>query len=89
MKTKVIVIGQKSECGPKNSIEFNRLLNTVDNDSVNSIIKTDDNPNLYNYIELVCLNYHQGKDLMFAYNDPENRSSGMLYIGKFNGGVVE
>jgi hypothetical protein len=27
-------------------------------------------------------------DLMFAYNDPDNRGSGLLVIGKFNDGIV-
>jgi len=29
-----------------------------------------------------------GFDLMFAYNDPNERSFGDLYIGRFNDGVV-
>ena len=45
-------------------------------------------PATFSYIELVCLNYIKGKDLMFAYNDPEQREDGILIIGKWNDGVV-
>ena len=46
-------------------------------------------PSKFNYIELICKNYNNGgRDLMFAYNDPSNRSDGILYIGFWNNGTV-
>ena len=43
-------------------------------------------PGQFNYIELICKNYNSSKDLMFAYI--ENRSDGVLFIGKWNDGIV-
>jgi hypothetical protein len=43
----------------------------------------------FNFVELICRNYSKGTDLMFAYNDPNKRSEGTLYIGEWNDGVIE
>lgn len=45
-------------------------------------------PSKFKYIELICKKYNGGMDLMFAYNDPSNRSDGILYIGFWNNGTV-
>lgn len=52
---------------------------------VGNVIK----PNTFNYIELICSNYASGNDLMFAYGDPSERYKGILFIGKWNDGVVD
>ena len=81
MSTQVIVIG-KPEKG-KTAIEFQSFLNInlkIDSGTMS--------PSDYKYIELICKNYALGCDLMFAYNDPNDRSFGELYIGHFNDGVV-
>lgn len=43
----------------------------------------------YKYVELICTDYLPGIDIMFAYDDPSQRSRGVLFLGKFNDGVVE
>jgi len=84
MSTQVIVIGKPEKGKTKTAIEFRSFLN--------SELKTSDrgafSPSYYKYIELICKNYALGCDLMFAYNDPNERSFGALYIGHFNDGVV-
>ena len=83
MNTQVIVIGKPEEKKTKSAIEFQSFLN--------SNLKTDDpeySPSDYKYIELICKDYALGFDLMFAYNDPNGRSCGVLYIGHFNDGIV-
>ena len=83
MSTQVIVIGKPEKGKTKTAIEFQSFLN--------SNLKTDDpeySPSDYKYIELICKDYALGFDLMFAYNDPNERSYGELYIGHFNDGVV-
>jgi hypothetical protein len=83
MSTQVIVIGKPEKGKTKTAIEFRSFLNTS--------LKIDDatySPSHYKYIELICKNYALGCDLMFAYNDPNDRSFGELYIGHFNDGVV-
>ncbi len=83
MSTQVIVIGKPEKGKTKTAIEFRSFLNTS--------LKIDDatySPSHYKYIELICKNYALGCDLMFAYNDPNDRSFGELYIGYFNDGVI-
>ena len=84
MSTKVIVIGKPEKGKAKTAIEFRSFLD--------SELKTSDrgafSPSCYKYIELICKDYALGFDLMFAYNDPNERSFGALCIGHFNDGVV-
>lgn len=92
MTTTTIVIGEAKR--PKNvtPIKFERVLNSVGAGGVVSgMVEAISLPSDYAYIELVCKNYQpgEGNDMMFAYNDPEKRGDGMLYIGSWNDGVVE
>ena len=84
MSTQVIIIGKTEKKKAKTAIEFRSFLD--------SELKISDrgafSPSYYKYIELICKNYALGCDLMFAYNDPNERSFGALYIGHFNDGVV-
>jgi hypothetical protein len=83
MSTKVIVIGKPEKGKTKTAIEFQSFLDTtlqIDNGAYS--------PSHYKYIELICKDYALGFDLMFAYNDPNGRSFGALYIGHFNDGIV-
>jgi hypothetical protein len=83
MSTQVIVIGKPEKGKTKTAIEFQSFLNAS--------LRIDDgaySPSRYQYIELICKDYALGFDLMFAYNDPNERSCGVLYIGRFNDGVV-
>jgi hypothetical protein len=83
MSTQVIVIGKPEKGKAKTAIEFQSFLNSrlkIDNGAYS--------PSHYKYIELICKDYALGFDLMFAYDDPNERSFGVLYIGHFNDGVV-
>lgn len=95
--TKTIVIGSESQVpAPKKAIKFVKLL-------TDEIILDEcfDRPKNYKFVELICLNYgkteelnyekidDESVDLMFAYNDKDERSTGALYIGHWNDGVVE
>jgi len=80
MATKVTILGGITKSTPKR-IEFNKFLTT------GAVLKTaHDDPSNYDNIELIALNYALKLDLMFAYNT--NRNGGVLYLGKFNDGVV-
>lgn len=46
-------------------------------------------PNEYHHIELICKDYSDGLDLMFAYYEGRRESTGVLYFGHFNDGFVE
>ena len=46
-------------------------------------------PSKFKYVELICKKYNGGMYLMFAYNDPSNRSDGTLYIGFWNSVTVK
>ena len=96
MKTQVMIIGEQPVKKTKNAIKFQCYLNDVNPDSDNILYHATDEyespfpfPHSYNFIELICRDYLIGSDLMFAYNDPNDRSAGRLYIGKFNDGVAE
>lgn len=83
METKVIILGEEPKAEKQNPIEFfNVLLITGE------IKETREKPNEFSTIELVCLHYSDKFDLMFAYNESSNRSDGVLFLGKFNDGVV-
>lgn len=83
MATKIIIIGQE-QTEPKKlkPIEFHKELTIVA-----KVINTTSLPSDYQNLELICLNYSDSFDLMFAYD--EKREYGILYLGKFNDGVVE
>jgi len=83
METKVIVIRQDKDPASLVKIEFKRLLCTgliMERDSTN--------PANYNFIELIALDYVDGYDLMFAYDDASRRNEGLLFVGHFNDGIV-
>lgn len=84
--TKVIIIGEVEK--PKlKSIEVVKYLSSSIDDKP---FKNANNTLLrqWNNIELICINYADGLDLIFAYNNNRN-SHNCLYLGYFNDGVVE
>lgn len=85
--TKTIVIGEQPQLKQLKPIEFLKVLN---NNLEMGGIKCN-NPAASLYIELICKQYldREGTDLMFAYDDPNNRSEGMLVMGNWNDGVVK
>ena len=86
--TNTIVIGEKNKASANKPIEFLSAIEV--NGRKNVDVNTDIiQPNQYNYIELICKDYAAGLDIMFAYDDPNCRDSGALYIGRWNDGVVE
>jgi len=83
MNTQVTIISKQQSEKTKTAIKFRCFLNTNLNIDGGAY-----SPSHYKYIELICKDYALGCDLMFAYNDPNCRSFGVLYIGHFNDGVV-
>lgn len=83
MPTKTIIIGRPSKTQPKKEIEFTKFLN-----STGVVTGCVAKPHNYKYIELICKNYYEGFDLMFAYDGSKDRSAGVLYIGHWNAGIV-
>lgn len=83
MTTNIVVLDPSHKV-TKKPIEFNCWL------SGDKIIReTGVVPSRYRNIELICKNYRdKSLDLMFAYDDAENRSLGALFLGHFNDGVV-
>lgn len=83
--TKCIVLGEEEQKKERRPISFDKALDTDPIKFTTSI----NNPSTYGIIELICRNYEQGTDLMFAYDKGENRSAGVLYLGQWNDGFVE
>lgn len=94
MPTTVIVLGKAEGCKQQKPIEFRFLMvDGHENPHLRKALPTD-GPSNYAYVELIARNYCNvdigGRlDLMFAYNHPDNRTAGVLFLGKFNDGVVE
>jgi len=88
MSTQTIVIGGKNKESVKKPIVFVSLIEIIDSRTV-SIITDVLKPNQWKYIELICKNYGNGFDILFAYDDPLRREKGTLYLGFWNDGVVE
>jgi len=76
---KIIVLGERQ----KKPIEFVKLV------TAERIEPALGRPTDYSFIELICLDYHKSFDLIFAYNDVNNRKNGRLYLGFWNDGVTE
>lgn len=91
MKTKTIVIGENKNLVNQKPIEFDKILS--DNLGIwnaKEKIQKKGKPSDYNFIELICKDYGiKNQDLMFAYNDSNNRDEGCLFIGKWNDGIVD
>ena len=85
--TKTIVLGEQREQAVKKPIEFYSLITVADSDDVD-VEPIISKPYEWNYIELVSKNYAPNIDLLFAYNDPNDRGSGLLIIGRWNDGFV-
>lgn len=89
--TKVIIIGEDSV--KSKPIEF---LAGLSSDLCQNSVGNFRCPSKWENIELVCRGYNrrfapspdQVVDIMFAY-DSGKRSDGVLFVGKFNDGVVE
>lgn len=81
--TKTIVLGEHKD--GNTPIEFCHYLDV----SLEQRPASGDPPSQFNYIELICKKYNGGMDLMFAYNDPSNRSDGTMFIGHWNSGTVK
>jgi hypothetical protein len=83
--TKTIVLGAEHPKTEKTKIKFIKVLSGwYEVEEAYSSGTPDD----FNYIELVSKGYAQVMDLMFAYDDPDKRKDGVLYIGYWNDGIV-
>ena len=87
--TKTIVIGEHKDNAIKKTIEFFSQLNVLKSDSIEIENVATSNPHHWNYIELICKNYAPNLDLMFAYDDADDREEGILIIGRWNDGTVK
>ena len=86
--TKTIIIGEQKESEPeKKKIE---LLQAVGINSSGELVssKTANKAERWSFAELICKDYLTGRDLIFCYSNPEERSRGILYVGKWNDGVA-
>ena len=79
--TKVTIIGEATPIQKKKPIELVKTISTL------SILNARAVTYMWKNIELICKNYGDGYDLMFAYNS--NREDGLAYLGHFNDGIVE
>ena len=86
--TKMIILGEQKDKDAKKLIEFFTHITIKDSDEA-SVEAVDSLPCKWNYIELICKDYIIGLDLMFAYDDAGDRSSGIIIIGRWNDGVVK
>lgn len=86
--TKLIEIGKNQNNQTKVPIVFDYVMD-MPPPNAETFIKSDYIPSYFKYIELVCRDYFDCKDLMFAYDDPEVRSEGFLFVGNWNDGVID
>ncbi len=89
MKTpKIIIVGEREQQSKK-PMQFLKGLSVGGQISDIHVEKPTD----YSYIELIARNYgtfgNKSFDLIFCYNDPNKRESGVLFLGNWNDGVIE
>jgi hypothetical protein len=84
MKTKCIDLGKEIKHRKLKPIEFTECL------TINKAIQLDNqSPSNFRYIELISRFYSPGEfDIMFAYQRPNFRQSGILFLGHWNDGIV-
>ena len=82
--TKVIIIGDRPDKTPK-KILFKYILPN-EFSTFREISDMDFQPQTFQNIELICRDYTNNLDLMFAYD--EDRNTGVLYLGYFNDGII-
>ena len=88
--TKTIILGEQKDKAIKKPIEFFTHIHLIDSDDVEVLnVDVETLPCKWNYIELICKDYAPNLDLMFAYDDADDRSNGILIIGRWNDGVVK
>ena len=85
--TKTIVLGEHKDDAIKKPIEFKYFL--TEDIEIGTPQGDNKSPSSFKFIELICKEYDQDHDLMFAYNDANERGSGILMIGRWNDGVVK
>jgi len=83
MKTTLIVVGETVTPSTLKPITFHRVL-TIDGDVVDS----SGNPHQFKFVELISRGYSDKFDVMFAYDTPELRRCGTVFLGKWNDGVL-
>ena len=84
MATKCINLGNPLLRRKGKPIEFTDCLSVFKEIKPNS-----QKPSDFKYIELVSRFYSMDFDIMFAYNRPNFRQSGVLFLGHWNDGIVE
>ena len=89
-KPTIIVIGEANKPQPvKKPIEVKYLLANDRSFVRHSNLKGEG----FQYIELICRRYIRNDiecpDLIFCYSDPERRHEGVMFLGKWNDGVLE
>jgi len=90
---KTIIIGEVAKPQPKlKPITFSKVLMSaieINADCTRTWLLQS--PNNYKYIELICRSYGytSDTDLMFAYNNPDERNRGVLFVGSWNDGITE
>ena len=86
--TKTIILGEQKDKAIKKPIEFFTHIHLIDSDDV-EVLNVETLPCKWNYIELICKDYAPNLDLMFAYDDADDRGNGILIIGRWNDGVAK
>jgi len=80
--TKTIVLGTPTECTMK-KIKFTHCLQNS-----GTWCTAWTKASSYKHVELISLGYSDNFDIMFAYDNPNDRANGVLYKGKWNDGIA-
>lgn len=84
---KCIILGENpQEIPPQKKIKLDKFL--AGPASNPNLARVSTQADSYQYLELVTKGYWKGVDLIFVYNDPDNRSNGILCLGEWNDGIV-
>ena len=87
--TKTIVIGETRSNRSNRYIKFISVLPSENHPTLQFITTVVAPSSAYEYVELICPKYNGVHDVMFAYDHPDDRATGCLYLGYWNEGIVE
>jgi hypothetical protein len=86
--TKTIVIGETRSNRNNKCIKFLSVLPSENHATLKFSATVIAPPDAYDYVELICPKYNGRHDIMFAYDHPDDRATGCLYLGYWNEGVI-
>ena len=88
MTTTIVLGAERTKTKKYTDIKFIKMLTGDFRVETTDRVVLSNRPEEWEFIELVSKGYGSDMDVMFAYDAPDEREDGYLFIGYWNDGVV-